>query len=46
MRGLNDRRNRDVAAAHALEDAHAVEIRHDEIENDEIDRRAIRRLQP
>ena len=41
MRGLHDRGNVDVALAHPVEHAHAVEIGHHEIEDDQIDRRAV-----
>ena len=46
MRGLDDRGNPDRPPAHALKHAHAVEVGHDQIENDEIDRRALRQFQP
>ena len=39
VRGLHDRGNRNVALAHAREHAHAVEIGHHQVENEEIDRR-------
>ena len=45
MRGLDDGGDGDAALAHAREHAHAVEIGHHQIENDEIDRRAVARLQ-
>ena len=45
MRRLHDGRNRDLALAHAREHAHAVEIGHDQIENDQVDRRPVGRLQ-
>ena len=41
VRGLHDGRNGDVALAHAFEHAHAVEVGHDEVENEQIDRRAV-----
>ncbi len=37
MRGLDDHRNRDLEVAHPRQHAHAVEIGHDEIENQQID---------
>ena len=37
MRGLHDDRRVDLAVAHALQHAHAVEIGHDEIEDQQID---------
>jgi hypothetical protein len=44
VRRLDDCRDRDVALAHAREHAHAVEIGHHEVENEEIDRRPVDRL--
>ena len=41
MRRLDDGGDRDVALAHPRQHAHAVEIGHDEIEDQEIDRRPI-----
>ena len=45
MRRLDDRGDRDVALAHPREHPHAVEIGHDEIEDQEIDRRPVGRLE-
>ena len=45
VRGLHDGGNRDVALAHAREHAHAVEIGHHQVENEEADRRPVGRLQ-
>ena len=45
MRGLYDHGNADVALTHPREDAHAVEIGHDEIENDQVDASALGRFQ-
>ncbi len=45
VRGLYDRGNGDVALAHAREHAHAVEIGHHQIEDEEVDRRPVDRLQ-
>ena len=46
MRGLDDGGHGDPALAHPREHAHAVEVGHDEIEHEEIDRRPVGRLQP
>ncbi len=46
MRRLDNGGNRYVALAHAGEHAHAVEIGHHQIENEEIDRLLVIRLQP
>ena len=45
VRGLHDRRNRDIALAHPRQHAHAVEIGHHEVEDDEIDRRSVAGLE-
>ena len=46
VRGLHDHRRGDLAPAHLSEHAHAVEIRHHEIENDETDREPVADLEP
>ena len=46
MRRLDNCGNGDVALAHAREHAHAVEIGHHQVENEEIDRLLVVRLQP
>ena len=46
MRRLHDDRHCDAALAHPAEYAHAVEIGHDEIQNQDADRGLVRRVQP
>ena len=46
MRGLDHGWRRDPALTHARQHSHAVEVGHDQIENDQIDRGSVRRLQP
>ena len=46
MGGLHDGGHGDLDFSHALEHAHSVEVGHDKIEDDEIDRRTVGRLQP
>ena len=41
MRGLDDRRDSNIALAHPRQNPHAVEIGHDEVEDQKIDRRPI-----
>ena len=45
VRRLHDRRNRDVALPHSRQHAHAVEIGHHQVEDDEIDRRPVAGLE-
>src|SRR5271157_5646170 len=45
VRGLHDGGNRNVALAYARKDSHAAEIGHHQIENEEVDRRPVNRLQ-
>ena len=45
MRRLDDRGHRDIALAHPRQHPHAVEIGHDEVEDQEIDRRSLARLE-
>ena len=45
MRRLDDRGDGDIALAHPRQDPHAIEIGHDEVEDQEIDRRPIARLE-
>ena len=45
VRGLRDRWNRDIALAHPRQHTHSVEIGHDEVEDDEIDRRTVAGLE-
>ncbi len=44
MRGLHDGGNGNVLLAHAREHAHAIQIGHDQVENEQVDRRPVDRV--